>query len=75
MIPGFFAFAGAAGSKPRASGDDPDAESAMTNMTSVNPARAGMIPRRRPPGTPGTCKPRASGDDPDPLDSDASRVA
>ena len=32
---------------------------------SVNPARAGMIPRRRPSACRSRRKPRASGDDPE----------
>ena len=31
----------------------------------VNPARAGMIPRKEPNNEPDPRKPRASGDDPD----------
>ena len=51
--------------KPRASGDDPDSEVAERPSMGVNPARAGMIPRRYGGRPVASSKPRASGDDPD----------
>ena len=51
-------------SKPRASGDDPVYDGGDADCSSVNPARAGMIPVNRQNYYPVTGKPRASGDDP-----------
>ena len=51
--------------KPRASGDDPRVVGADGDLGVVNPARAGMIPRKEPNNEPDPRKPRASGDDPD----------
>ena len=50
--------------KPRASGDDPPADRPAYSDPDVNPARAGMILRRRTHYFPALSKPRASGDDP-----------
>ena len=51
-------------SKPRASGDDPQADGLLIVNTVVNPARAGMIRHQVNTGTHMSSKPRASGDDP-----------
>ena len=50
--------------KPRASGDDPWISTGANTLWSVNPARAGMIPRRAISAGRTSSKPRASGDDP-----------
>ena len=50
--------------KPRASGDDPCQPCRLTRKMLVNPARAGMIPRRARRIAWPVGKPRASGDDP-----------
>ena len=50
--------------KPRASGDDPGLSGSVCLEPGVNPARAGMIPRRLTCGRRRSGKPRASGDDP-----------
>ena len=50
--------------KPRASGDDPSGSVSSQERTSVNPARAGMIPLTLTLLSVWVCKPRASGDDP-----------
>ena len=64
MIPTPRAETGAAGCKPRASGDDPDIIPDNHFSCLVNPARAGMILSAGPSGSKRPCKPRASGDDP-----------
>ena len=51
-------------SKPRASGDDPDAVMRPEGEKKVNPARAGMIPTVAAKEALFSGKPRASGDDP-----------
>ena len=51
-------------SKPRASGDDPEAIEREIREPLVNPARAGMIRHRERRKEPQNGKPRASGDDP-----------
>ena len=51
-------------SKPRASGDDPAVERTQDASSSVNPARAGMIPSLVRAEIVRQRKPRASGDDP-----------
>ena len=50
--------------KPRASGDDPYVAPNTTEITVVNPARAGMIPLAHAQTLQSSGKPRASGDDP-----------
>ena len=64
MILGSSAPPGRPGSKPRASGDDPEAKYQESSRNVVNPARAGMIRLMITPADAANGKPRASGDDP-----------
>ena len=67
MILGYFLALSTAGSKPRASGDDPALIKMVQAYSGVNPARAGMIPLINSVDEHKDSKPRASGDDPHPA--------
>ena len=64
MIPELSPFRRQPEGKPRASGDDPRLSWAAGKSSSVNPARAGMIPTVIFDEFIIESKPRASGDDP-----------
>ena len=64
MIPAVIVIFLEKGSKPRASGDDPQDVRSRMRRRMVNPARAGMILENDVNTIPAESKPRASGDDP-----------